>query len=537
MRRRHLNGQQSGPSQRSILDKAASLDINQLRHPTEFSRLVLALTAAFVTVGLVVLAIVLVFGTEQVAPLGAAVLLPAVLFLGSITMILWLTVLTTRARMLGNSLLVSDESLPYMQQVVDHVRGRVGYFRRVDIYISDAQDDPVRLLKFLGIRVLILKSSAVADLQAEERRPELEFFLGSIFGSLTARHQHFILLRILLELETRLKVLNIFLAPYYRATVYTGDQIGVACCGSVPAAIAMMNRLLVGNELSKSVQLDGILSQAVQVRKRWAPRWTQLFVTTPNLTNRYLNLVAFTAVKFPRETDSYLSSREAPTRELTAALGAVSLRWKAPRPRRALLVSAATLTTAAILVLGAVAMTQWRDRILEAVAPSPVPGTTPLVEPMPGPTPITTDIEASPARLLESIPDGVEPCQEAVVSPGIGQGAIGGLQCSPIYLDSFDYIQYRELSDMQSAYYSTIPSSLPGTDCRVGPSGVEFSTNNYGIIELSCYQEQAGEIVFVWTYASDEYPTDVHLLGIARSSDLGYSQMYEEWVLVISGGS
>lgn len=537
MRRRDSSGQQPGPSQRLALNKVAPLDINQLRHPAEFSRLVLALTSTIVILGLVVVVFVEVFDTGQIAPLVAQILVFAVSLVGSIMLIVWLAAMNTRERMLGNSLLVSYESLPYMQQVVDHVRSRLQYFRRVDIYISDAQDDPALLLKFMGVRVLILKSDAVADLQSEEKRPELEFFLGSIFGSLKARHQHFILLSVLLELETKLKVLNLFLAPYYRATVYTGDQIGVACCGNVPAAITMMNRLLVGNELSKTVRIEGVLSQAAQVRKRWVPRWNQLFLTTPNLTNRYLNLVAFTAAKFPRETNTYLNSREAPTRELAAAVSAVSPHLKAPMPRRALLVSVGAMTTAAILILSAVGVSQWRPWSIEAVEPSPMPVTTAPEEPVPGPAPTTTEIETSPARLLESIPDGVEPCQEAVASPGMGQGAIGGFQCTPIYLDSFDYVQYREPSDMQLAYSSMIPSALPGTDCRVGPSGLRFATNSYGIEDLSCYQEETGAIVFVWTFMRDEYPADVHLLGIATSSSLGYAQMYEEWEILINGGS
>ena len=40
-------------------------------------------------------------------------------------------------------------------------------------------------------------------------------------------------------------VLNFFIAPWERATVYTGDQVAATCCGSLDESVTALNRLLV----------------------------------------------------------------------------------------------------------------------------------------------------------------------------------------------------------------------------------------------------------------------------------------------------
>jgi hypothetical protein len=534
------------PEQQSEHRAGPPLDVNALRHPAEYSRLVLAAATAVVAPGVMVMFIVIVLATGPLELLGLAALLLAVA-----VATLWLFLVTGRAHLLGNSLLVSHESLPELQGVVDTVRDHVGYSRRVDVYVSEAAEKPVMLATFMGTRILILKSTTVSDLQTEANLPQLKFLLGSEFGALKARHQQFILLSVLLEFETKLKILNIFLAPYFRATVYTGDQIGAACCGSLPAAVAMLNRLMVGKELGSSVLSEGVVNQAAVVRKRWLPRLEQMNSTTPHLTNRYLNLMAFMAANFPEETKAYLDSLDEPARGRLTAFNESSTHRTGYKTSVAALTAVAALITALVLVLTGLGMAQWRSEILAAIEPAP--SSSPSPEPEPGPTfpvpepsPTFPVPEASPTTsnrlplylLLTAIPDEVEPCRQVIVEAAFGQGAVLEVECSPVNFDSLTYVEYESVAELEASYASIVPASLPGADCSAVPSSLvyDISTSN-GVRALSCYENQNGAIVFVWTSTIRSALGDSHLLGICTSNSRAYERMYEEWEILVTRAS
>jgi hypothetical protein len=84
-----------------------------------------------------------------------------------------------------------------------------------------------------------------------------------------------------------------FLLPYYRATTYSGDQIGLACCGDFDAALEATRRLLVGSRLAPSVTAGAVLPQATLVQRQLLPRFAQLFLREPHVANRYVNLLCF----------------------------------------------------------------------------------------------------------------------------------------------------------------------------------------------------------------------------------------------------
>ncbi|MDT5207847.1 MAG: hypothetical protein QOF67_262 [Mycobacterium sp.] len=85
----------------------APLRLGPLLHPAEFSRMLLALSAVVISIGVYV-AFLLALG----GPIVLAVVTGVVLFLvGS----LWLSLQLFRARLLGQSVRVSDDSLPEIQ--------------------------------------------------------------------------------------------------------------------------------------------------------------------------------------------------------------------------------------------------------------------------------------------------------------------------------------------------------------------------------------------------------------------------------------
>jgi hypothetical protein len=294
---------------------AGTLDIRALLHPTELSRLVIALSASAVVFG------VYAFSLFSVG--GPGGLLEITAILAASGSLIWLSLQVWRSRLLGGAVRVSDVSLPELQSVFDEVRARLVYHKQVDVYVVDKVDGGSLMMSYLGTRLILIEGDLVAELLGAGRHAELTYLIGRHIGQLKARHQRLQPILIALEVVDSLKFLQIFLAPYFRATTKSGDQIGAACCGDIRATALMMNRLLVGKDLGPQLDIRGILDQAAIVRRRWLPRLAQMFQSQPHATNRYLNLLAFFSRVAPEQINAWRATLDPATASrLAAVLGA-----------------------------------------------------------------------------------------------------------------------------------------------------------------------------------------------------------------------
>jgi hypothetical protein len=497
---------------------------------------VVALTATVVVLGAVVLFLL-------IAVPGSFVLFlwPYFLLLVGLAAVLWLWLAVHRARLLGNSLRVSPEALPMLDSIIEDVRARLDYRGRIDFYVSEQTSEPVALWNFMGTRIVVLEGSMVADLQEEGNRPQLHFLLGSVLGTLKSRHQRFTLVLVLLEFQKNLRFLNLFLAPYFRATVYSGDQIGAACCNDVRSSVSLMNRLLVGAELAPSVAARGVLTQAASVNVRWLPRLMQMFMSTPHLTNRYLNLMAFIGKAYPDDTRAYLDSLDPSTRErLTMAIESSPHHRAGEASDRNIPVLVAGLVTVVALSFVAIEATQVRQVLLassdgavltpetEPVPEEPEPQFEPVPEqPEPEPEPEPSVLTAADV-VLAAIPEEFRSTCEEVFPPEWSMSAVVAFDCYPDDLDSVAYIGYGSLADMDVAYQNVVPPTLPTGDCSTGAATTPYESfdtdvaDTVGAGTLACFPADDGSTVFVWT-------SDQQILSVANDSSLTYAEMEAEW--------
>jgi len=146
---------------------------------------------------------------------------------------------------------------------------------------------------YLGTRIIVIEGSLVAELLQPERRSQLVFLLGRSIGALRAKHARLDIIVVLLDAINVLKYVTPFLLPWYRATAYSGDQIGMVCCADLEAALQATRRLLIGKELAAELNAGIVLPQARLVQRRLLPRFVQLFGAEPHNTNRYANLLCF----------------------------------------------------------------------------------------------------------------------------------------------------------------------------------------------------------------------------------------------------
>lgn len=291
---------------------AGPLDVRTLLHPAEASRLALALTVSIF--------VFVIFAIGLVASDGSIVLIELLLLLAAVGALIWLSLQVARSRLLGGAVRVSDASLPELQAVFDEVRARLDYHEHVDVYVMDKVTGGSAMTSYLGTRIIQIEGGLVAGLLEEGRHAELTFLIGRHIGQLKAKHERLQWILIVISLVDSLKFLQIFLAPYFRATAKSGDQIAAACCGDIRATAWMMNRLLVGKELGPRLDIKGVLDQAVTVRSRWLPRLAQMFQNYPHATNRYLNLLAFFARTAPGEISAWRATLDPATANRLAAV-------------------------------------------------------------------------------------------------------------------------------------------------------------------------------------------------------------------------
>ena len=279
--------------------------VRPLLHPTEQSRLALALVASVAALGLPLLLLVSVGGVRLLVYIAIGL----GFFLGSI----WLATQMARARLLGCSVRVDDFTFPEFQELIDDVCETLHYDQPIEVYVADKITSGIVMMSLLGTRMILIEGSLLADLMAPDKRAQLVFLIGRHVGALRAKLTRLDLVVLIMQSAEVLKYVTPFILPYYRAIAYSGDQIGMMCCGSPEASFEATRRLLVGGEMASQLVDGSVLPQALLVKRRLLSRLAQLLSASPHITNRYANLVCFARYHDPaawRMLQAKMDSRE-----------------------------------------------------------------------------------------------------------------------------------------------------------------------------------------------------------------------------------
>ena len=491
------------------------LDVRALLHPAEHSRLLIALSSSAVVFGFAAMAVYATGGWAVLAELAGV--------LAAFGGLVWLSLQIMRSRLLGGAVRVTETTLPELQAVFDEVRTRLNYQQHVDVYLLDKVDGGSVMTSYLGTRLILIEGGLVAELLGAEHHAELTYLIGRHIGQLKARHQRLLPILLALSLVDSLKFLQLFLAPYYRATAKSGDQIAAACCGDIGATAAMMNRLLAGKELGPRLAINGVLEQAAIVRRRWLPRLAQLFMSEPHATNRYLNLLAFFARVTPREIGGWRASLDAATaRRLTAAIEASPDR-KAPRRR----MRAVSALLAILVSSGLLALSGWL--IFGVVVPAAnVAGggnTSESRQTLTGGR-ATTSAQQLLARAPASFAATCKPM--SVPATDASQGVDAEVVCQPAALGrggSVHYAHFREAGAMQNTY-SGLTHGLPPGTCMSSAGQESYSlasSPSQTAGDLACLVNNMGQHIFLWT------DSRLAILSIAASESMTFADLNQWW--------
>jgi len=500
---------------------ATPLALPPMRHPSEYSRLLLALCAVTAVLGGWVAILLVLAGPLALAIVSATIL--------ALLLSVWIGLQLYRALVIGHSVRVTEESLPEMQAVVDDIRARLGYHGAVDVYIAQKVTPSVSLTSYFGTKVILIEGSLIGDLIGEDRA-QLTFLLARTFGALKARHERLAAAVVVLDGLRLLPFVAQFVLPYFRATTYSGDQIGLVCCGSLPTALAATERLLVGREVEPRLRAAGVIAQAEFVRRRWLPRLIQLLrLPEPHLTNRYLNLLLFWSHHDPAAFGAFHAELDDTTRQRIAALARRSAhsRPASSAGRRAILGAIATAVTVAMI--GATTALAISVRDLTTSEPydynTSVVTPPPAYEPAstPAPSPGVTGSDATD-DLLSHIPLAVrDSCTEPDIEPPAS--AIASLTCE-IGEATVYYSQYADASDADAVFDMAVASAgtaASGEDCASGSYKGPWSLDGANAGRLLCWEREDAPWI-EWTHDK------LHIEADMLSSVLDSDELHDEWL-------
>jgi hypothetical protein len=413
----------------------------------------------------------------------------------------------------------------------------VGYARPVEIFVIAHTDVPARLTSFFGTHVLLMEGDLVADLVKPENRPQLDFILATFFGKLKVKALAWAPLLISIDALRLPRVLNFLIAPWERATVYTGDQVAATCCGSLDESIIALNRLLVGKDLAHCVGMSGLMDQAAAVRRRWLPRLQQLYSRYPHLTNRYLNLLSFANHSVCEQAYAFrerLNPRtDARVRNASARLTRLHKRG----PRRMLPISSIAASTAllGLAAFGIFFLVPQGDlvttgSILSSSTPSPSASTPRPSVTSPAPSGTSSpapQTRSGPAAALEShVPAAFAGTCSPLARQTAMTGLVAAIACAPSGGGdpaSVQYYQYDSSADMNAAFENAAYGVTEGGTCnQAGQRGSYHFTNVPGTGLWACYQNVSNDGQMIWTN------TDLDILTVA-SDPVESPQQLKEW--------
>jgi hypothetical protein len=255
-----------------------------LQHPLQRRRFVLALIFSLLLFPLI--AVGLIFGT-------------IVLIVPLLGVFLWIGGRVGFARYLGNSILASNLNYPRVYLIGEQLKTRMSYKKTVNIFVYEQGNFNASLAKFFFYRRAVFLNSEL--LESGVTDDELRWLIGRFIGYLRARRRAGFW-GWTIRTAQKLGIFNIFLLPYERALVYTGDRLALAVVnGDISCATSAMQKLLVGRQLGYSVNPEGIVDQQRLVKGSVFAFLARILSGFPHMTSRYVDLIVFAKSYYPAQ--------------------------------------------------------------------------------------------------------------------------------------------------------------------------------------------------------------------------------------------
>ncbi|MAK59773.1 MAG: hypothetical protein CMK09_02220 [Ponticaulis sp.] len=250
-------------------------DLKKLRHPVENSRFLFALIV--------------------VIPLAFAAIGFAIFTFGIPILALYLMFVFIRnliyVQFIGNAVRVDEHSFPEIHHAAQEICELIGYKKQIDIFIYEEGSFNAMLVPFLKKKAVILNSETVHGASTTEIR----WLIGRFVGYLQGKKLRFMWAEILLNSLENTWVFNLFLYPYERAAVLTGDRIGAyAVDYNEEAIVSALNKLMVGPDIAHRVSTDSLYTQYQELKRRpFFSLLARLYIPFPHMIRRVAEMHIF----------------------------------------------------------------------------------------------------------------------------------------------------------------------------------------------------------------------------------------------------
>ena len=241
----------------------------------------------------------------------------------------------------------------------EELKTRIGYKKTVNIFVYEQGNFNAFLMKFFFYRRAVFLNSEL--LESGVTDDELRWLIGRFIGYLRARRQAGFW-GWTIRAAQKLVIFNIFLLPYERALIYTGDRLALAVIdGDISCAISVMQKVFVGRQLGYSVNPEGIIDQQRLVKGSVFAFLARILSGFPHMTTRYVDLIAFAKSYYPAQYARFEAGNPGVPADVLS-LGGVS------RPSSELWI----VIAAAVLIIGAAG---WYFAVHWPVVPQTAPPT------------------------------------------------------------------------------------------------------------------------------------------------------------------
>jgi len=227
------------------------------------------------------------------------------IYIGLLIFFIWFGLSITKARLIANSVRVSNKNFPEIFEIYKDVKESLDYKEEIPIYIIEEGTVNALIAKFFRTRFIVLHSGLVVGMQGKNKL-QMKWIIGRFIGALKAKHFKTNFLRILIESIEKIKIFNFFILPYERAAQYTGDNIGLLVCEDVEQVFYAFDKFLVGNDLAKQIQFEGLIDQARDIKDNFFAILARLSSSHPHQVDRYLNLIAFARKSYPAQFEAFI---------------------------------------------------------------------------------------------------------------------------------------------------------------------------------------------------------------------------------------
>ncbi|MFP5515258.1 MAG: M48 family metallopeptidase [Alphaproteobacteria bacterium] len=266
------------------IKNSETFDIQQYIHPSTKSRFVLALIG-------VVPIIMWISWMSFNNPIFLIIMLSYILL---ISVLLWIGLELVRARLIGNAVKIGPDNFPEISKILKDVTQKIGYSKDVEIYVIEDGSVNMMIYRFFSSKFIVIHSSFVESCESSKDYRDIEWAIARFVGYLKIKKDHYFpVVFEVMESIKKFPFVNLFILPYERCIIYSGDRIGLAICGEMEAAVTGLGKLMIGKTLYGKISSETFISQSRIVNSSIFAAVSRFFSEYPHMTDRYLNIMSF----------------------------------------------------------------------------------------------------------------------------------------------------------------------------------------------------------------------------------------------------